>query len=127
MRRPAFPMIGRTIGTWLPVILLGLIFIPAGWAKFSDTSGWAVAFRHWGYPDWFRVLIGVLEVGGVVLLLTGRAAAIGAILIIAVMLGGTGTHIVKDNGRHVTSEVVPIFLATVVLVFRRDQLRRLLS
>ena len=83
----------KTIGRWIPVVLLTLIFVPAGWAKFSDTSGWARAFRHWGYPDWFRVTIGVLELAAVGLLLSGRAAAWGALLVIALMLGGTATQI----------------------------------
>src|SRR5688572_17754332 len=96
----------KIIGKWIPAILLVLIFAPQGWSKFSDTSGWATAFRHWGYPDWFRVTIGVMEVGAVVLLLLGRTAAFGAILIIIVMLGGMATHIIFDGGRHLTSEVV---------------------
>ena len=100
----------RLIGTWLPAVLLAFIFVPQGWAKFSDTSGWAVAFRHWGYPDWFRILIGVVELSAVVLLLSGRAAVVGALLIIAVMLGAMGTHLVFDHGRHMTSEVVPLTL-----------------
>jgi uncharacterized membrane protein YphA (DoxX/SURF4 family) len=117
----------RTIGIWLPAILLALIFVPQGWSKFNDASGWAVAFRHWGYPDWFRVTIGVMELGGVALLLLGRSAALGAILIIVVMLGGMATHIIFDGGRHLTSEVVPLVLASIVLVLRRGQIRSLVD
>jgi len=115
----------KTIGVWIPVILLAFVFIPAGWAKFSATSGWGIAFRHWGYPDWFRITIGVLELSAVALLLSVRGAAYGAMLVIAVMLGGTATHIVLDHGRHVTSEVIPIALAIIVLVTRRAQIAEL--
>ena len=52
----------------------------------------------------------------------GRTAAIGAILIIVVMPGGLGTHLVFDNGRHMTSEIVPLTLATLVLAQRWKQL-----
>jgi uncharacterized membrane protein YphA (DoxX/SURF4 family) len=114
----------KLAGTWLPALLLVSIFLPQGWAKFSDTSGWAVAFRHWGYPAWFRVLIGVVELTAVGCLLSGRAAAIGALLIIAVMLGAWGTHIAFDHGRHMTSEVVPLVLGLIVLAIRRSQIRR---
>jgi uncharacterized membrane protein YphA (DoxX/SURF4 family) len=100
-----------------------VIFAPQGWSKFNDASGWAGAFRHWGYPDWFRVTIGVVELSAVVLLLLGRTAALGAILIIVVMLGGMATHIVFDSGRHLTSEVLPLVLASTVLVLRRGQVR----
>ena len=112
----------KLIGTWLPAILLVLIFVPQGLAKFDDSSGWAKAFRFWGYPDWFRITIGVLELTAVVLLISGRAAALGAITIIVVMLGGMATHLIFEGGRHMTSEIVPLVLATVVLVIRRKQL-----
>ena len=117
----------KVAGMWLPAILLILVFARQGWAKFSDTSGWAAAFRHWGYPDWFRVSIGVLELGAVVLLALGRTAAYGAIIIIVVMLGAWATHLIFDGGRHMTSEVVPLVLASIVLILRREQLRILLK
>lgn len=75
---------------------------------------------------WFRVLIGALGVGAAALVLVPsrlvpRAAPLGAA--IAVMLGGMGTHVVRDGGRHVTSEVVPIVLASRVLWARRAEWR----
>src|SRR5678809_1736705 len=78
MQRETVKKVAKVFGSWLPVILLVLIFAPQGWAKFSDDSGWARAFRHWGYPTWFRVLIGIAEVGGALLLLHPRTARIGA-------------------------------------------------
>ena len=119
--------IAKVIGKYIPALLLILIFAPQGYAKFSDTSGWARAFRTWGYPVWFRITIGVIELLAVVLLLWGRTAAVGAILIISVMLGAWGTHLAFDNGRHMTSEVVPLLLATIVLIVRRRELRELVA
>ena len=111
----------KIIGIWIPALLLVMIFAPQGWSKFFADSGWSRAFRHWGYPDWFRVTIGIMELSAVALLLLGRTAAFGALLIIAVMLGGTATHVIFDGGRNVTSEVVPLVLGTIVLVLRRNQ------
>ena len=127
MQRATVAKIAKFIGTWLPAILLTLIFVPQGWSKFNDASGWAVAFRHWGYPDWFRITIGVIELTAVALLLLGRTAAFGAILIILVMLGGMATHIIYDGGRHLTSEVVPLVLSSIVLVLRRGQIAALVA
>ena len=117
----------KFVGTWLPAVLLVLIFVPQGLAKFDDASGWAKAFRFWGYPDWFRVTIGVLELLAALLLIAGRTAAFGAIVIIAVMLGAWATHLIFDGGRHMTSEVVPLVLATIVLVIRRKQVTALVA
>ena len=119
--------IAKVVGKWIPALLLVLIFAPQGYAKFSETSGWSKAFHAWGYPVWFRITIGVIELLAVVLLLLGRTAAVGAILIICVMLGAWGTHLAFDNGRHMTSEVVPLVLATIVLIVRRHDLRELVS
>jgi len=117
----------KTLAMWIPAILLILVFARQGWAKFDDASGWASAFRHWGYPDWFRVAIGVIELSAVVLLALGRTAAFGALLIIVVMLGAWATHLIFDGGRHMTSEVVPLVLASIVLVLRRGQIARVVS
>ena len=117
----------KTIGIWIPALLLVMIFAPQGWSKFFADSGWSRAFRHWGYPDWFRVTIGIMELAAVGLLLLGRTAAFGALLIIAVMLGAMATHVIFDGGRHVTSEVVPLVLGATVLVLRRNQVADLLQ
>ena len=122
MDRATLIRTAKTIAPWVPALLLATIFVPQSWAKFSDTSGWAKAFDHWGYPMWFRMLVGATELLAVALLLSGRAAAYGAILIIVTMLGAWGTHLTFDHGRHMTSEVVPLALASIVLVLRRTQL-----
>jgi uncharacterized membrane protein YphA (DoxX/SURF4 family) len=122
MTRTQLIKAARVIGTWLPAILLVLIFVPQGLAKFDDSSGWARAFRFWGYPDWFRITIGVLELLAALLLISGRAAVLGAMTIMVVMLGGMATHLIFEGGKHMTSEVVPLTLATIVFVIRRKQL-----
>jgi uncharacterized membrane protein YphA (DoxX/SURF4 family) len=122
MSRSQAIRVAKVIGTWAPAILLVVVFGRQGWAKFSDSSGWATAFRHWGYPVWFRQTIGVVEVLAAALLLSGRWAAWGAALIVCVMLGGMGTHIAFDHGRHISSEATPLILAIVVLIIRRRQL-----
>jgi len=113
----------KVVAPWVPALLLAVIFIPQGGSKFSDTSGWAAAFRHWRYPDWFRVTIGIIEVTVAACLLWARTAPLGALLIVVVMLGGMGTHLVFDQGRHMTSEIIPLALALIVLIARRRQLR----
>ena len=104
---------------WVFALFLAWIFIRQGAAKFSDTSGWARAFRFWHFPVWFRVLIGVLETSAAVLLLTRRTAFAGAVIIIVVMLGAMATHVYWGQARQITSEVLPLFLATMVAIGRR--------
>lgn len=104
---------------WVFALFLAWVFIRQGWSKFDDASGWARAFRVWHYPTWFRVMIGVLETGAAVLLLTRRTAFAGAVIIIVVMLGAMCTHIYWGRPQQVTSEIMPLFLATIVAIGRR--------
>jgi uncharacterized membrane protein YphA (DoxX/SURF4 family) len=104
---------------WVFSLFLAWVFIRQGYAKFSDTSGWALAFRGWHFPDWFRVLIGVAETAAALLLLTRRTALAGALIIIVVMIGAMGTHIYWGQPGQVTSEIMPLFLAIMVAIGRR--------
>lgn len=104
---------------WVFALFLAWIFIRQGVAKFSDTSGWARAFRVWHFPVWFRVVIGMLETSAALLLLTRRTALAGALIIIVVMIGAMATHVYWGRPGQVTSEILPLVLATLVAVGRR--------
>jgi putative oxidoreductase len=104
---------------WVFALFLAWVFLRQGIAKFSDTSGWARAFRVWHFPVWFRVLIGLLETSAALLLLMRRTAFAGAIIIIVVMIGAMATHVYWGQPGQVTSEILPLFLATMVAIGRR--------
>ena len=109
----------KTIGRWIPVVLLTLIFVPAGWAKFSDTSGWAIAFRHWGYPDWFRIVIGIAELTSMALLLVPRFASYGASLFVVVMLGAIYTHATHNESSRLPFILFLLALSLIIAFTRR--------
>ncbi len=104
---------------WIITVFLAYVFLRQGYSKFFDDSGWARAFRVWHYPEWFRILIGVVEICAALLLFIRRFALVGAIMIMIVMLGGMATHIYWGHPRQVTSEVFPLLLATVVALGRK--------
>ncbi|HZI28773.1 MAG TPA: DoxX family protein [Gemmatimonadaceae bacterium] len=104
---------------WVFALFLAWVFIRQGFAKFDDASGWSRAFRTWHFPAWFRILIGVLETSAAGLLLWKRTAFAGAVIIIVVMLGAMGTHVYWGRPSQVTSEILPLFLSTMVALGRR--------
>ena len=104
---------------WVFALFLAWVFARQGIAKFSDDSGWARAFRAWHFPVWFRVCIGVAETVAALLLLTRRTAFAGAAIIVAVMLGAMATHVWWGQPGQVTSEILPLLLATAVAIGRR--------
>jgi uncharacterized membrane protein YphA (DoxX/SURF4 family) len=63
---------------WVVALFLAYVFSKQGLAKFSDSSGWAQAFRQWHFPVWFRILVGAAEIAAALLLLTRRTASGGA-------------------------------------------------
>src|SRR3954467_4786316 len=114
--------IAKEVALWVICLFLVYVFVKAGADKFSDSSGWAKAFRFWGYPVWFRILIGVTEIAAALSLLYKRTAGLGAVLIVMVMLGGMATHIVTNRPKQVTSEIFPLTLAAIVFLGRRKEM-----
>jgi uncharacterized membrane protein YphA (DoxX/SURF4 family) len=110
-----------TIVIWLVSAFLTLVFINAGWPKFSDASRWAKAFAEWGFPGWFRHLVGVIEVVGGALLLISRAAIYAAGALCVIMLGAMGTHIVHGEPAEVYHEAVPLMLLGLVIYLRQHR------
>jgi len=73
--------------TWL----LALLFVAGGVTKLIGIESAVAGFEHYGYPPWFRLLIGALEtLGGIGLLLPAlvRSAAAG---LVGIMIGAIWT------------------------------------
>jgi putative oxidoreductase len=112
----------KEVALWVICLFLVYVFLKAGADKFSDSSGWARAFRFWGFPVWFRILVGATEIAAALMLLYKRTAGYGAMLIALVMLGGMATHVITNRPKQVTSEIFPLTLATIVFFGRRKEL-----
>jgi uncharacterized membrane protein YphA (DoxX/SURF4 family) len=79
-------------------ILLALMFLGAGVPKLLGTPDVATGFANYGYPGWFPLVVGVIEVIAAALLLVPRLAWLGAIAVAVVMAGATFTHAVLGEG-----------------------------
>ena len=111
--------IAKEVGLWILTALLVLMFTNAGVRKFFEHGGWTWMFRHVGFPDWFRIVIGVVETAAALLLLLPRTAAYGAIVVIVVMLGALGTIMTAHMPAHgLIAPAASILVAAVVLAGR---------
>src|SRR5947209_2582481 len=72
-------------------LLLGALFVYAGLANFLFEDNARRQFDAWGYPDWIREVVGVLEIAGGLLLLLPRTTWIGALLLLIVTVAGMAT------------------------------------
>lgn len=93
--RGSFHMLTRnrlgSIAAWLLAVYLTQLFVRMGWGKFVSDSYWTAAFLAWGYPAWFRITIGIVEVTAGIGLLFPPVASYAALALAAVMMGAWST------------------------------------
>ena len=87
----------KATGVRIAAALLALVFLLSGGTKLAGSQMHIDSFLRWGYPDWFRLVVGTVEVVSAVLLLLPRAAPYAAAALIVVMIGAVGTHIVAGE------------------------------
>lgn len=115
--------IARIVVCWILALWLAFVFGRAGIAKFDPASGWSRSFERWGFPEWFRLLIGVAEVAAAALILLPRTSAYGAAIMVAVMIGATGNFAVRGTFHHIQVPIIAGLIAAAVLALRwRDRL-----
>jgi uncharacterized membrane protein YphA (DoxX/SURF4 family) len=108
----------REVATWILTLLLCAMFLNAGIRKFFENGGWSWAFRNWGLPVWFRIVIGAVETGAAVLLLHPRTAPYGAATIMTVMIGAIGMFAMHGRMQHSVAAIVSLVVAGIVLALR---------
>jgi len=112
--------IALEVFTWLITLFVVAIFFRTGMAKFAARGWWVDSFRMWGYPDWFRIAIGVIEVGGL-LMLWPRVASYVSLTLAAVMVGAVGTLINATPNRRSITPVILIVLCCTIAALRWNQ------
>jgi uncharacterized membrane protein YphA (DoxX/SURF4 family) len=83
------------VAVWVLSILMALFFLVAGVPKLLGVPAHVEHFATWRYPDWFRLVVGTVEVISAILLLIPRFAYLGAAGIAVIMLGATYTHVLR--------------------------------
>lgn len=83
--------------TKAPQVLLGVAFLGAGGQKLAATDQMVEEFDRYGYPQWFRVFTGVVEVTGAAGMLAGlfrpAVTPFAALLLATTMAGAVATHV----------------------------------
>jgi uncharacterized membrane protein YphA (DoxX/SURF4 family) len=104
----------RWLGAWLLGLYFARMYLEMGWVKFDPAGFWSAAFARWGYPPWFRILIGGLEVAGGVCLVVPWLASYGAVVLVVVMLGAWGTR--AHDGRWVDVSWISAYLVGLIWI-----------
>lgn len=101
-------------------IVLGLFFTPEGVIKWTHVGPSTARFTHFRYPQWFRIVTGVVEVLVGVGLLVGiwvpRIAALAACVLVVEMVIAIYSHLVRGKDAFVP-DVVPAAVFLVLAIF----------
>ena len=101
-------------------VILGLGFLMFGFMKFGSKQ-MVEGFKHYGYPGWFRVFTGIVELISAALVIAGiwneTLAAWGGLFIVATMIGAIFTHIkIKDTVKEMMMPIILLILGLVLLL-----------
>jgi len=105
----------RTTIHWLARVLVALGVLAAGLSKFSAGSGWAGRFHDWGYAPWFLTVVAVTEIVGAIGLLVPRAFRVATALLLLVLVGAAGTHLIHHQSLQILRPAA--YLAVLALAW----------
>ncbi|MEM8531935.1 MAG: DoxX family protein [Chloroflexota bacterium] len=95
-------------------VVLGLLFLVAGLGKLANVPQIRDMFSALGYPRWFRVVTGVVEVIGAVALFASIAipllAFFAAVWLALIMVGAFLSLVLRVQGRGWFAPVIVLFL-----------------
>jgi putative oxidoreductase len=114
------------IALWVVQLLLALAFLGASSGKLLGKPEMVGLFEAIGIGQWFRYVTGLLEATGAVLVVVPRTKALGAALLVMVMVGAVLTHLfILHNAP--TAPAVLLVLAGAVVWGRRGDLKAALT
>ncbi len=115
--------------SWAAQLVAAVILGQTLFFKFSGAPESIFIFTSVGIEPWGRYATALTELAAVVMLLTPRTAALGALVALAVMVGALGSHLLclgievqGDGGTLFVLALVVTAAASVVLWLRRAQL-----
>ena len=109
----------KEVALWIITLFLALVCLRSGLLKVTGNIFWVRDFHRWGYPDWFRMVIGIAELTSLALLLVPRFASFGASLFAAVMLGAMFTHYTHNETSRLPFNLLLLTLSLVIIFARR--------
>ena len=112
------------IAIWVLSVLMALFFLIAGVPKLLGAQGHVEHFANWQYPDWFRLVVGTVEVVSAIQLLIPRLAYLGAAGIAVIMVGATYTHVLRVPEEASRAPLTLSLLALAILIGYARRSRR---
>lgn len=123
---PVAPSRGLTILAWSLQIVLALVFLAAGGAKLAGIPMMVQVFDLVGVGQWFRIVTGLVEVAGAIVLLIPGLAAFAALLLGCTMVGAVLAHLTVLP-TPAAPAVILLVLCALLAWLRRGQIAAVLN
>ncbi len=119
--------IAKEIILWIIALFLALVCFRSGIMKMPGIPGeefWIRDFNRWGYPAWFKIIVGLTELVAALLFLAPRVAGYGGAIFAAVMLGATFTHATHNEFGRLPFTIFLFALSLVIILVRQPKALR---
>lgn len=107
---------GRAVAVWVVSGLMTALYLFAGGTKLVGMPMHIEHFAHWGYPDWFRLFVGIWEVVFGTLLLVPSLAFYAAGALSLGMIGAVYTEVFRGDPPRA---LFPLVLLGILIVLVR--------
>jgi uncharacterized membrane protein YphA (DoxX/SURF4 family) len=108
-------------------VLVAAIFLFSGLNKLLGEAQTVAGFEEIGLGDWFRHLIGAVEVAGAVGVLIPILSGLAAACFSALMVGAVITQATVFDGEMVVVPAVVFVVVAIIAWGRRDTIARLVA
>lgn len=111
------------VAGWIVVWLTALFFLQNGVQKVIGVEQMAEMFRELGYPDWFRVAVGLIEIAGAVLLAIPRFTLHASAGLAVLMIGAA---VSEARAGHTFEVLLPAqwLVVFLLILYARIRIRR---
>jgi uncharacterized membrane protein YphA (DoxX/SURF4 family) len=117
------PASRNTIVFWVLRVLVAAVFLAAGIMKLVGAPMLVAEFDLVGLGQWFRIVTGILEIGGGILVLVPALSALGAAVLLLVDVGAFIAQVSVIHMDWVHTVVIGALLA-VLIYLQRQQIPR---
>ncbi|MDH4225242.1 MAG: DoxX family protein [Deltaproteobacteria bacterium] len=107
---------------WGLSILMAGLFMVTGFNKLMGFEHYTSQFAAWGLPTWMILVVGLMEFGGGLCMLSPKLVGVGACLLGVDMAGAAITHMLHMEGMQALTTVVLMILLSVAGYMRREPL-----
>jgi len=104
---------------WIGITIISIFFIQAGALKLLGDARMVDTFNTFGYPDWFRITIGILEIAGAISLFIRFSSRYGALCLAAIMIGAIASGLVAGTSDGAFMEAILLCCLVCIAIARK--------